>query len=301
MTTQKTPPTIGEVRAYWSANPCGADQSEAGDRKRYFEEIEKRRYAVEYHILQEGEFASFAGKHVLEIGCGVGTDGAQFARAGAAYSGVNIDAGSVALARERFALEGLPGGIHQMNAERLEFPNGSFDHVYSFGVIHHSPNTDQIVREMFRVLRPGGTVTVMVYNKASINYWFEIMFLRKLFRLALVPPGAPTFLGALLGLDREKLRKHREIFLAERLTHERWVSINTDGPDCPLAKVYGAREACAMFASAGFQEISTRLRYFQTDHYGRLAGLFPRGFADWLGRVAGWHRYVRARKPGGAA
>jgi hypothetical protein len=101
----------------------------------------------------------------------------------------------------------------------------------------------------------------------------------------------------MIGLDEEKLRKHREIFLSERMTHARWVSINTDGPDCPLAKVYNAAEARKMFASAGFTGISTGLRYFQTDHYGRLAVAFPRAFADWLGRAAGWHRYIRARKP----
>lgn len=299
--TQKPHSSISDVREYWSENPCGADQSDASDRRRYFEEIERRRYAQEPHIIPEGAFPSFAGKRVLEIGCGVGTDGAQFARGGALYTGINIDAGSVALARERFELEGLPGTIRQMNAEQLEFPDGTFDHVYSFGVIHHSPNTEGIVREMFRVLKPGGTVTVMVYNKSSVNYWFEIMFLRKVFRLALIPEGAPTILAAMIGLDEEKLRKHRAIFLSERMTHERWVSINTDGPDCPLAKVYNAGTARAMFDAAGFAEISMGLRYFQTDHYGRLAALIPRALADWVGRAAGWHRYIRARKPGPSA
>ena len=299
--TQKPRASISDVREYWSENPCGADQSDASDRRRYFEEIERRRYAQEPHIVPEGAFTTFAGKRVLEIGCGVGTDGAQFARGGALYTGINIDAGSVALARERFELERLPGTIRQMNAERLEFPDGTFDHVYSFGVIHHSPNTERIVQEMFRVLKPGGTVTVMVYNKSSVNYWFEIMFLRKLFRLALIPEGAPKILAAMIGLDEQKLRKHRAIFLSERMTHERWVSINTDGPDCPLAKVYDAGTARAMFDAAGFAEISMGLRYFQTDHYGRLAMLIPRSFAEWLGRAAGWHRYIRARKPGPAA
>jgi 2-polyprenyl-3-methyl-5-hydroxy-6-metoxy-1,4-benzoquinol methylase len=291
------PTAIDEVERYWSAQPCGADQSAEHDRQRYFAEIERRRYAVESHILDEERFDRFRGKRVLEVGCGVGTDGAQFARSGADYTGINVDSGSAALARERFGLEGLRGNILQMNAESMTFADRSFDHVYSFGVIHHSPNTQAIIHEMFRVLRPGGTITVMVYNKSSINYWFEIMFMRKIFRLALLPRGSPSFLGRLLGLDEGKLRRHREIFLNESMTHERWVSINTDGPDCPLAKVYTAREASEMFSTAGFREITTYARYFQTDHYGYSGRILPLTLVRFLGRVAGWHRYIKAVKP----
>ena len=293
--------TIRDVESYWSANPCGADQSGERDRTKYFNEIERRRYDVESHIPVEAGFERFRGKKVLEIGCGVGTDGARFARNGADYTGINIDSGSVDLARERFALERLRGTILHMNAEQTTFADGTFDHVYSFGVIHHSPRTEAIVREMYRVLRPGGKITVMVYNKSSINYWFEIMFLRKVFRLALVPSGSPSFLGRVLGLDADKLRRHREIFLSESMTHERWVSINTDGPDCPLAKVYSARQIREMVSAAGFREIITYSRYFQTDHYGYAGRLMPRAVARSLGRVAGWHRYVKAVKPGTSA
>jgi 2-polyprenyl-3-methyl-5-hydroxy-6-metoxy-1,4-benzoquinol methylase len=289
--------SIEQVERYWSANPSGADQSDARDRREYFKDIEIKRYAVESHILEEGRFGGFRGKKVLEIGAGVGTDGAQFARNGAVYTGINIDSGSVDLARERFSVEGLQGTILQMNAERLEFPDAVFDHVYSFGVIHHSPSTEQIVHEMCRVLKPGGTVTVMVYNRSSINYWFEIMFLRKIFRLVLLFPGSPGFLSRVIGLDEEKLRRHREIVLSESMTHERWVSINTDGPDCPLAKVYGAGEARRLFSSAGFEEIETFRRYFQTDHYGYFGRWIPRPIAQTLGRLGGWHRYIRAVKP----
>jgi 2-polyprenyl-3-methyl-5-hydroxy-6-metoxy-1,4-benzoquinol methylase len=289
--------TIDKVQSYWSGQPCGADQSAERDRQRYFAEIERRRYAAESHILEEEGFDRFRDKKVLEIGCGLGTDGVRFARNGADYTGINVDSGSAELARERFALEGLRGTILQMNAEYMTFADGLFDHVYSFGVIHHSPNTQAIIREMYRVLRPGGTITVMVYNRSSINYWFEIMFLRKIFRLALLPPGSPEFLGRFLGLDEEKLRRHREIFLSESMTRERWVSINTDGPDCPLAKVYGAREASEMFFAEGFREFTTYVRYFQTDHYGYAGRMIPRAFARFLGRVAGWHRYIKAVKP----
>jgi ubiquinone/menaquinone biosynthesis C-methylase UbiE len=91
-----------------------------------------------------------------------------------------------------------------MNAEKLNFTSGTFDHVYSFGVIHHSPDTKAIVREIYRVLRPGGTFLVMVYNKISINYYVQILLLllRRLFRLMPYPRRMPRFLAKVSGVLR---------------------------------------------------------------------------------------------------
>ena len=118
---------------------------------------------------------------------------------------------AVEIARERFELFDVPGRFKVANAaERIPFPDASFDHVYSFGVIHHSPVPERIVSEIYRVLRPGGTFTVMLYNRCSINYYIEIMFLRKIFQLpAYAEIHAPN-LAALTGFDRWKLEGHRE-------------------------------------------------------------------------------------------
>jgi 2-polyprenyl-3-methyl-5-hydroxy-6-metoxy-1,4-benzoquinol methylase len=289
--------SLEQVERFWSAYPCNSDYSNATDRRAYFEEIEKRRYQLIRHIPEVARFSHFSGKKVLEVGCGLGIDGMQFARHGALYTGINLDEGSTMLAREAFSLSGLPGSIRRMNAEQMDFPSATFDHVYSLGVIHHSPNPEKIVKEIFRVLKPGGTTALMVYNKTSINYYFEIMFLRKILRYALRPKSAPRYIGKLLGLEEGKLIRHRDILLTESMTHERWVSINTDGPDCPLARVYSSKQVLRLFSRTGFTAVKTFVRFFDRTHYGFAGKLIAPSVADRIGNSLGWCRWVEGSKP----
>src|SRR6516162_1405996 len=180
---------LNDVRNFWDANPCQALLSVSEDRRRYFQEISDKRYGGrEWHVPIVAKFDAFRGKDVLEIGCGIATDGLQFAKNGANYIGVDLTPQAIDLAKERFSLFGVPGRFEVANAEEgLPFPDHCFDHVYSFGVIHHSPVPEKIVREIHRVLKRGGTATIMLYNKGSINYYIEIMFLRRLFRWCLLP------------------------------------------------------------------------------------------------------------------
>lgn len=289
-------PTINEVENFWSKHPCGSAQSKEKERKFYFEEIEKLRYSLIRHIPKVAKFTEFKNKKVLEVGCGIGTDGAQFARNGAIYTGINLDEGSTLLARECFEVFGLKGTILKMDAEKMDFPSNTFDHVYSLGVIHHSPNTGAIVDEIYRVLKPGGSAKIMIYNKSSINYYFEIMFLRKLFRYALYPSFAPKLIAKAVGLNEQKLNRHRDIFFSEKMTIDRWISINTDGPDCPLAKIYDRRQSIELFSKAGFKDIKTFVRFFDKSHYGYVGKLIPNKVADFIGNYFGWNRWVEAVK-----
>ncbi|PKO17164.1 hypothetical protein CVU37_09725 [candidate division BRC1 bacterium HGW-BRC1-1] len=288
---------LTDVATFWSTHPCNSALSSEADRRDYFLDIEQQRYKAEPHIPSVARFDEFSDRDVLEIGCGVATDGRRFAACAANYVGINLDEGSTALAREAFAVFGLSATVEQMNAEQMSFPDESFDHVYSFGVIHHSPDPPAIVNQMMRVLRPGGSFTVMLYNRTSINYLFEIMFLRKMLRHALRPDIAPRLLAKLTGLDPAILQRHREILLEGNMTHDRWVSINTDGPDCPLARVYNAREALALFSHAGFADLQTYVRFFDARHYGRMQRMFPASLIRFLGNHWGWHRMVEGRKP----
>lgn len=288
---------IKSVESFWNDHPCGSDNSFNENKYNYFQEIELHRYSKIKSILEMGDFDKYKGMKVLEIGCGVGTDGKQFAKNGTLYTGINLDENSANLAHDNFTEFKLEGKIYQMNAESLEFEDETFDHIYSHGVIHHSPNTGEIVKEMFRVLKPGGTVNVMIYNKSSINYYIEIMFLRKIFKVLLYPKFAPHILAKIIGLKKEVLFRHREIMLNENMTNERWISINTDGPDCPLAKVYDQHEATILFEQVGFKDIKNYLRYFNKEHYGHLGNLLPEWFVDYLGKKAGWHRWIKCVKP----
>src|SRR5438874_8909500 len=132
---------IIDVKGFWNAIPCQSRLSQEAERRRYFQEISRKRFqGREWHIPIIAKFDTFRGKDVVEIGCGVGTDGIEFARNGANYVGVDLTPKSVELTRERFNLFGVAGRFEVANVEEsLPLPDESIDHVYSFGVIHHSP------------------------------------------------------------------------------------------------------------------------------------------------------------------
>jgi len=288
--------SITEVKEFWNSNPCQSGLSEAQNRRQYFEEIAQRRYGRrEWYVPEVARFASYRDKKVLEIGCSIATDGLEFAKHGADYTGIDLTPASIEIARERFALFDVPGHFEVANAEeRLPFADGSFDHVYSFGVIHHSPQPQNIVAEIYRVLKKGGTFTVMLYNRSSINYYVEIMCLRKLFRYLLRPKFMPALLARVTGFDRWKLEGHR-VALKKNLTHDQWVSMNTDGPFCPLARVYNHREAALLFDA--FEHVKQEVWEFNVDHWPFIRRLIPVSVERWIGRNLGWGRVIYGIKP----
>lgn len=290
--------TVSDVQAFWNANPCQSDLSHAEERIRYFQEIADKRYGGrEWHVPTVAKFDAYRGKDVLEIGCGIATDGLQFAKNGANYVGVDLTPHSIELAKERFGLLGVPGRFENVNAEeRLPFPDNSFDHVYSFGVIHHSPIPAKIVGEIHRVLRKGGTFTVMLYNRTSINYYIEIMFLRKLFRWSLLPSFMPGLIAGVTGFERAKLEGHRKILMEKKnMTKQEWISMNTDGPFCPLADVYDHDQAAELFKDFG--NVRQEVWEFNVDHWPFVRRLVPLSLERWLGRRWGWHRMIYGQKP----
>src|SRR5258705_7226884 len=138
---------IAKVRDYWDRRPCNLRHSPApvGTRQ-YFDEVEARKYLVEPHIRAFAEFPRWAGACVLEIGCGIGTDTMNFARAGALVTAVDLSPKSLAVARQRADVFGLSDRIRfvEANAERLRdyVESAAYDLIYSFGVIHHSPRPE---------------------------------------------------------------------------------------------------------------------------------------------------------------
>jgi 2-polyprenyl-3-methyl-5-hydroxy-6-metoxy-1,4-benzoquinol methylase len=163
---------LDAVRAYWDNRPCNIRHSTkpVGSRE-YFDEVEARKYFVEYHIPGFAEFARWRGKKVLEIGCGIGTDTINFARAGAQVTTVDLSGESMELARQRAKVFGLEERIRFCpgNAEQLStfVPPEPYDLIYSFGVIHHTPHPDAVLEELRKYTRPGTTVKIMVYHRRS--------------------------------------------------------------------------------------------------------------------------------------
>jgi ubiquinone/menaquinone biosynthesis C-methylase UbiE len=167
-----------QVKAYWEQASCGTTITQQPKHSlAYFEEIEDFRYRVEPYIHSFAQFTRWHEKRILEVGVGAGTDFVQFVRAGAQATGVDLTEEAVENVRHRLHVYGLEAEeVRQCNAERLPFPDGAFDLVYSWGVIHHAENMEAVLAEIYRVARPGGTVKIMVYNLHSVHTAY--MYLR---------------------------------------------------------------------------------------------------------------------------
>jgi len=170
------------VHAFWNASPCGTTLTDADPGSaRFFSEVETRRYEIEPWIPRFADFEGARGKRLLEIGIGLGTDLVRFGRAGAQLTGVDLTERSIELVARRLELEGLQSDLRVADAERLPFADDSFDRVYSWGVLHHTPDTARAVREAVRVLRPGGRLCLMLYGRRSwvyAGFWIRFALLR---------------------------------------------------------------------------------------------------------------------------
>ena len=189
---------------------------------------------------------------MLEVGVGLGTDFVCFVRAGAEATGIDLTEAAVAAVRDRLALEGLEAELRVADAEALPFGDGEFDLVYSWGVLHHTPNTEQALNEVRRVLNPGGEARIMLYSRRSwvaLGVWLRHGVLR----------GAP----------------HRTP--AELLAQ--WM-------ESPGTKAYTQAELDALFA--GFSRV--RYERFITPYDrrvgGPLAARFPSRFGWFVGIIA---------------
>ena len=159
------------VREYWDRRPCNIRHSPApvGSRQ-YFDEVEKRRYLVEPHIWDFAEFDRWKGAKVLEIGCGIGTDTINFARAGAYVTAVDVSPHSVRLAQERAGVYGLGNRIKYFVADAENLSDRvqpeSYDLVYSFGVVHHTPHPEGVIAQIREhYVQPGSVLKLMVYHR----------------------------------------------------------------------------------------------------------------------------------------
>lgn len=176
--------TVETVKDFWEAhvnNEYYTDASRASSE--YFNEIEERRYATHYHLREF--FDSLAGSHgkLLEVGCGIGVDSIQLAKCGFEVTAVDLTENALAVARQFAQQRGVSIDFRLGNAETLDFPDATFDAVYSFGVLHHTPDIQQAVAEVHRVLKPGGTAYVMLYAKHSL-----VNLVHKTFRLPYESP-----------------------------------------------------------------------------------------------------------------
>ena len=168
--------TVQDVKRYWDHRPCNVRHSpKAVGTPEFFEEVEKRKYFVEPHILAFADFPRWRGKNVLEVGCGIGTDSVNFVRNGARLTIVELSSESLAITKKRFEIEGMTASFVNGNAEDLNQllpPGEQFDLIYSFGVIHHTPHPERVVQAIAERLKPNGELRLMVYARHSWKVWW---------------------------------------------------------------------------------------------------------------------------------
>mgnify|MGYP001588598406 CR=1 FL=1 len=177
---------------WWEKNPMRYDWNEDLGKgeftEEFYREIDKRFFSDAGEYLPPGKipfdsligFESLKNKDVLEIGVGNGSHAELLARFSKSFTGIDLTDYAAKSAGERFKLFGLNGKILKMDAEKLDFKDGNFDFIWSWGVIHHSSDTRRILEEIYRVLKPGGEAAIMVYHRGWWNYYFA-GFLRNIF------------------------------------------------------------------------------------------------------------------------
>jgi ubiquinone/menaquinone biosynthesis C-methylase UbiE len=171
---------INRVKKYWNNQPCNINHSKKEFLSRdYFNEIEKKRYFIESHIPKFANFKKYKNKNVLEIGCGIGTDGVQFLKNGANYTGVELSKNSLDIFRERIKILGLSNlksNLILSNCESLKnVPKLNYNLIYSFGVIHHTPNMKKAFEEIYKLSNKKTEIKIMLYAKNSYkNFMLDI-------------------------------------------------------------------------------------------------------------------------------
>ena len=168
------------IRDYWNNQPCNVRHSKNPPGSlEFFQDVSARRYRVEPHIAEFAGFHLWQGQQVLEIGPGIGSDSAEFARNGADYYAIDYSDESVKLAQQRFKVEELEGTFVCGDASDPDAYKSlpKMDLVYSYGVIHHFPAIDRIIDNVYNILKPGGEFRFMVYAK---NSWKQAMINRGL-------------------------------------------------------------------------------------------------------------------------
>lgn len=182
--------TIADVSKYWNTHIHDLEitRHPVGSRG-FFDDLDQYHFEKLHHLPRLVKFDGYAGKAVLEVGCGAAIDLARFAKAGARASGVDVAASAIELAKANFEQQQLTGDFRVASGEELPFPDASFDLVYAHGVVQYTPNPQRLVDECRRVLKPGGEAIFQVYNRIS---WLNA--LSKLMKVPLEHEDAPVLL-----------------------------------------------------------------------------------------------------------
>jgi 2-polyprenyl-3-methyl-5-hydroxy-6-metoxy-1,4-benzoquinol methylase len=230
----------------------------------FYNEIDRRFFASAAHYLPPRQipfdslidYPSLRDKDVLEIGCGNGSHAQLLASSAKSYTGIDLTDYAIKSTSTRLALRKLPGTVLQMDAEDMQFPKDSFDFIWTWGVIHHSANTSQIIQEMNRVLRPGGLAIVMVYYRSLWSFYA---------------------VGSLVAILNRKLPTPRAIHTSRQLAEDgalaryyrptEWRSLVRDSFTVQRIRIYGQKELLILLPAGRLKQ---NLLRFLPDSLGRF-------------------------------
>ncbi len=251
-----------KVKAFWDSQPCGTrDIPHPEGSVAWFDAITRKRYKLEPFISKYARFDQWYDKKVLEIGCGVGTDLFQFVKAEAKAVGIDLSPRSVSVTKQRFQISRAEAGILIADAENLPFKDNEFDLAYSWGVLHHTPNPEKAVQEIYRVTRPGGQICVMLYHR------YSLVALQLYLRFGL--------------FSFKPFRSLKEI-----------ISLHQESPGTKAYTITEARQMFSMFKPVEIEIVLTPydLRYWR-DRY------LPRWVGKLVPEYLGWFIIIQGQKP----
>ncbi len=265
-----------EARKTWGASPTGSTSAkgETPGTSSFFDKARSFRDSIEQPWLADViPFSETRHRRVLEIGFGPGYDALKFLQAGAVYCGIDITPENVVRTKQHLAPFGFSPNVRQGDAENLPFEDNSFDVVYSNGVLHHVPDIQKAFQEVHRVLRPGGELMILIYNRMSVFY------------------AGVVFIHFLTGG-----------FLRQKLAQRRSRIETTDADAAPIVNVYSKREIVAILSSERFTIKSIVCRKCTPEDFpassklGAIYRMVPQLIYETLGRYAGWYLIVRANR-----
>ena len=262
-----------QTKVNWSEAPCGTNYTEEKTLSRkYFEEIEKHRYHTHPWIKESIDGFKINGKDVLEIGFGAGTDHLNLARRGGKMHGIDLTIRHHEITHKRLSLYGFKSNLIIGDTERLPYENETFDFVYSFGVVHHTPDTKKAVAEVYRVLKPGGRCWLSVYHKDSIFFWWSIF-----------------------GVEYLLKKGWRKRSLQQQLSLIEYPNINEN----MVIKLYKRKEFEMMFHN--FNDVKTHIRHLIPIDIAYASAFYnnpynPNPLLSKIGRKFGWYIVLDALK-----
>jgi len=262
----------------WGASPAGTTYGGGAEpgTKEFFNNVLNKRSTYELPWLKELiPFSSFRNGKILELGCGAGYDAYEFLRHGADYTGIDITPENIERTKRHLGFYGYAPKVFEGDAEYLAFEDAQFDVVFSNGVLHHTPDIEESIREAYRVLKGRGAFWVILYHKNSVFYWISLFFYDHILKL---------------GFLKRSFR--------ERLSMIEY----TTSTELPLVNVYSRGELIKLLKTAGFDVEAIWVRRLIKEDLppfpliGRLWRFIPQRWFDVAGKCCGWYVIAKAVK-----